>query len=910
MDFKATVPYLNMNKHIALWYVLLWGVSINSRGNILEVNGTTNSLYIKGDIMLGGLFQIHRSSDNDTCGPLSPQSHMQALETMVYVVRKINQNDTFLRGFRLGVLAFDDCSQEAYSLEQAVHFVDGSDFFMNKIEKDKKHEIVCSNGTDEESGLPNGQRNTAYNVAGVVGAAASVNSIQVANLLKLFKIPQISYWSTSPDLSNKDRYPYFFRTVPPDHHQARAMIEILRYFNWTYVTVIHENSNYGIRGAEEVQRLAREYGICIAATEMLPRDGGKSGEEEYDGIVKRLNRRPKARVVILWTAESTIPLLLQAIKKSGEKNRFIFLGSDGWSGRRYSTEHNEKILEGAITVQPMADPIRDFDNYLAELHPSEHSQTNPWFDEFWEMHFNCSLGHRGEETKLATTQRYVEPCNPSDRLSASNFKQDGQLQFVATAVLAMAHALNNIHRDFCGNVSGLCPAMKPLEGHTLQAYLRNVTFQDMNGSKFSFDQNGDGPPRYRILNYQQTTPGNFSYVNVGVFDQYTLNIKEELMKFKLDDPNYPESVCSPECAQGERKITKNGDLCCWICVPCLKNQFLENETTCSDCEPGYMPTENKTGCEELMTVYIEIDNVAIITLIFATAGITITTFIAVVLIKNRSTPVVKASSRELCFPLLIGVFICYCSTFLYYVTPPTATICGVQLFVMGLGFALCYSAILVKTNRVHRIFHAGRSTAKRPDFISPVSQLIITGILAGIQAILSFVYMVAAPPGPKQYVVPGENVVVVACGNLSGMSLALGMAFPLLLMIMCTIYALLTRKIPSQYSEAKLIGFTMYTTCVIWLAMVPIYVVTSTRVRPLISTINFAICLSCTVCLVCLFIPRVYIILCRPERNVKASNGFRAHGTKHTMVLSQSAISNADFFSDTEAVGKDMTSIS
>lgn len=70
-------------------------------------------------------------------------------------------------------------------------------------------------------------------------------------------------------------------------------------------------------------------------------------------------------VVILWTAESTIPLLLQAIKKSGEKNRFIFLGSDGWSGRRYSTEHNEKILEGAITVQPLADPIRGIVSDLA-----------------------------------------------------------------------------------------------------------------------------------------------------------------------------------------------------------------------------------------------------------------------------------------------------------------------------------------------------------------------------------------------------------------------------------------------------------------------------------------------------------------------------------------------------------------
>lgn len=431
----------------------------------------------------------------------------------------------------------------------------------------------------------------------------------------------------------------------------------------------------------------------------------------------------------------------------------------------------------------------------------------------------------------------------------------------------------------------------------------------MNGGTFSFDGNGDGPPRYRILNYRQNTLGHYNYVKVGEFDK-KLSIDEDKMQFRLDEPSYPESVCSAECAHGERKINKNGDTCCWVCVPCAKNQYLKNETTCADCEVGYMPTENYTGCKKLRTVYLEVDNIAIVTFTFAIFGISVTSFIAVVLVRNRSTPVVKASSRELCFPLLMGVFICYCSTFLYYVTPPTGVVCGIQLFVMGLGFALCYSAILVKTNRVHRIFHAGRSTAKRPDFISPVSQLIITGILAGIQTILSFVNMVASPPGPQSFVVPGENVILVACGNLSGKSLLLGMAFPLLLVIMCTIYALLTRKIPSQYSEAKLIGLTMYTTCIIWLAMVPVYVVTASRVRPLISTINVAICLSCSVCLACLFVPRVYIILWRPERNVKsAANGLRSHA-RPTMVMSHSAISNADYFSDTEAVARDMTSIS
>lgn len=62
--------------------------------------------------------------------------------------------------------------------------------------------------------------------------------LQVANLLRLFQIPQISYASTSAKLSDKSRYDFFARTVPPDFYQAKAMAEILRFFNWTYVSTV------------------------------------------------------------------------------------------------------------------------------------------------------------------------------------------------------------------------------------------------------------------------------------------------------------------------------------------------------------------------------------------------------------------------------------------------------------------------------------------------------------------------------------------------------------------------------------------------------------------------------------------------------------------------------------------------
>lgn len=50
-------------------------------------------------------------------------------------------------------------------------------------------------------------------VVGVVGASFSVVSVMVANILRLFKIPQISYASTSVELSDKSRFEYFARVV-------------------------------------------------------------------------------------------------------------------------------------------------------------------------------------------------------------------------------------------------------------------------------------------------------------------------------------------------------------------------------------------------------------------------------------------------------------------------------------------------------------------------------------------------------------------------------------------------------------------------------------------------------------------------------------------------------------------------
>lgn len=63
----------------------------------------------------------------------------------------------------------------------------------------------------------------------------------------------------------------------------------------------------------------------------------------------------------------------------------------------------------------------------------------------------------------------------------------------------------------------------------------------------------------------------------------------------------------------------------------------------------------------------------------------------------------------------------------------------------------------------------------------------------------------------------------------------------------------------------------MYTTCVIWLAFVPLYFGTANHVALRITSMSVTISLSASVTVVCLFSPKLYIILIRPERNVRQS---------------------------------------
>ena len=344
---------------------------------------------------------------------------------------------------------------------------------------------------------------------------------------------------------------------------------------------------------------------------------------------------------------------------------------------------------------------------------------------------------------------------------------------------------------------------------------------------------------------------------------------KELM-FTHAHPKHPSSNCGQVCRFNEAQDFVDDTHCCWSCIPCTAFQFLPTPYICEECPMGTKPRSDLKLCVPIPQEYLSYDSyIAIAAMVIAALGAITTSYVIYVFIKFRDTPVVKASGRELSFVLLAGILTCYCMTFVI-ILKPNDIVCGAQKFGIGFCFSVCYSALLTKTNRIARIFRAGKRTVKRPKFISPRSQLFICGGLVFIQIIIGVVWMVMSPPHAGSFY-PTRYDNQLVCISAVGPQYMIGFAYPIVLIITCTIYAILTRKIPEAFNESKHIGFTMYTTCVIWLAFVPIYFSTANNIEIRLATMCFSISLSATVSLVCLFTPKMYIILLHPERNIRQS---------------------------------------
>ncbi|XP_023599120.1 LOW QUALITY PROTEIN: metabotropic glutamate receptor 6 [Myotis lucifugus] len=791
------------------------------------------SVRLAGGLTLGGLFPVHaRGAAGRACGPLKKEQGIHRLEAMLYALDRINADPELLPGVRLGARLLDTCSRDTYALEQALSFLQA---LIRGRSDGGEAAVRCPGGVPPLRAAP------PERVVAVVGASASSVSIMVANVLRLFAIPQISYASTAPELSDSTRYDFFSRVVPPDSYQAQAMVDIVRALGWNYVSTLASEGNYGESGVEAFVQISREAGgVCIAQSIKIPREP-KPGE--FNKVIRRLMETPNARGIIIFANEDDIRRVLEAARQANLTGHFLWVGSDSWGAKISPILNLEDVAVGAITILPKRASIDGFDQYFM-TRSLENNRRNIWFAEFWEENFNCKLTSSGTQSDKSTRK-----CTGEERIGRdSTYEQEGKVQFVIDAVYAIAHALHSMHQALCPGHTGLCPAMEPTDGRTLLQYIRAVRFNEVE-----------------LLGHVRRAKALCPMLQM------------DALQWSGDPWEVPASQCSLPCRPGERKKMVKGVSCCWHCEACDGYHFQVDEFTCEVCPGDMRPLRNHTGCRPTPVVRLTWASPwAAPPLLLAVLGITATTAVVATFVRHNNTPIVRASGRELSYVLLTGIFLIYAITFLM-VAEPGAAVCAARRLFLGLGTTLSYSALFTKTNRIYRIFEQGKRSVTPPPFISPTSQLVITFGLTSVQVVGVMAWLGAQPPHSvidyeEQRTVDPEQARGVLKCDMSDLSLIGCLGYSLLLMVTCTVYAIKARGVPETFNEAKPIGFTMYTTCIIWLAFVPIFFGTAQSAEKIYiqtTTLTVSLSLSASVSLGMLYAPKTYVILFHPEQNVQ-----------------------------------------
>ncbi|XP_035240481.1 extracellular calcium-sensing receptor-like isoform X5 [Anguilla anguilla] len=731
-----------------LWVLLVLGAVCGlaeSSCQLLETL-TSQSLYKEGDVIIGGLFPVHLQPPEPSLDFTQRAALLQCqnfylrgyrwLQTMIFAVEEINRNPQLLPNLTLGYALADTCLADKTTISAALGLVTGKDPVVN----------------------PSSSRcGRTPKVPVIVGDARSSTSIMIADTLGVFNIPMVSYFATCACLGDRQKYPTFFRTVPSDAFQARAMARMLRLFGWTWVGVV-------------------------------------MGDDDY--------------------SKSGIQLLLEELQNS---------------------------------------------------------------QEFWEVIFGCSW--KNDPSPSLSAMPHCTGYESLDNIENiyTDVSQLRATYSVYKAVYAIAHAIHNMLSCQPGDgpfENGGCPDVTNLQPWQILHYLHTVNFTTPVGEATHFDENGEPPAAYDIINWQVGAHGTLEFVRVGQFDsvdgshsEFDIDVKRVV--WGGGQKEVPMSVCSMPCPPGTRKAVQKGKpICCFDCLPCAEGEISNTtgSTECQKCPDRFWSNAARTTCIPKEVEFLSFQEImGIILAALSVSGVVLTTSVLATFFFHRDTPLVRANNAELSFLLLLSLSLCFLCA-LAFIGRPTPWSCMLRHTLFGISFVLCISCVLSRTVVVLVAFRASVPGSNIMRYFGPVQQRLAISLCTSVQVLICVLWLVLSPPIPAE--VQGRSArIILECDVGSGAGFACVLGYIGLLAAICFLLAFLARKLPDNFNEAKFITFSMLIFCAVWITFIPAYV--SSPGKYTVAVEIFAILASSYGLLLCIFAPKCYIILLRPDKNTK-----------------------------------------
>ncbi|KAF7218580.1 extracellular calcium-sensing receptor-like [Nothobranchius furzeri] len=728
---------------------------------------------------------------------------------MVFAIEEINSNTELLPGIKLGYQIFDTCASVPVAVHVMFQLANGRDPVFYKGSN-------CS-----QSGV----------VMAVVGESGSTPSISMSRIIGSFDVPLVSHFATCACLSDKQQFPTFFRTIPSDQFQADALAKLVKHFGWTWIGAVRSDSDYGNNGMASFLDAAQREGICVEYSVSFYRTDTRSKIQRVADVI----RRSTATAIVAFVASGDMKFLLEELARDPPPPR-QWIGSESWVTEPGYLGYS--FCAGAIGVGIQQSVIPGLREFLLDLSPSKVASSSV-LTEFWEDAFNCTLTKSVESSKKL--------CEGNEDIKTLKIPYTETSKFRVTnmvykAVYAIAHA---IHNAACQktNVTTQCKTETSLKLEQVVAKLREVNISQNNYS-VSFDANGDPVAFYELVNWQKSESGVIELV--------------------------PVSVCSDSCPPGTLKVLQKGKpICCYDCIPCPEGE-ISNTTDSLDCVPcptDFWPNIERDACFPKPVEFLSYDEVlAIILAAFSVSGACLAIITAAIFFHHRTTPIVRANNSELSFLLLFSLTLCFlCS--LTFIGAPSDWSCMLRHTAFGITFVLCISCVLGKTVVVLMAFKATLPGSNVMKWFGPPQQRMTVVFFTFVQVIICTVWLLLSPPFPMKNLSTYKEKIILECALGSAVGFWAVLGYIGLLAVFCFVLAVLARKLPDNFNEAKLITFSMLIFCAVWLTFIPAYV--SSPGKFTVAVEIFAILASSFGLILCIFAPKCFIILFQPEKNSK-----------------------------------------
>ncbi|XP_066450428.1 vomeronasal type-2 receptor 26-like [Eleutherodactylus coqui] len=773
-----------------------------------------------------------------------PQYYRYLL-TFRFAIEEINRDQTILPNVSLGYHVYDSCSDSKKAVKSVLQILSGPG-----------------------RTVPNYCCKEQRNVAGFIGDLGSASTVSMAQILTMYQYSQISYGATSSVLNDRHRYPTFYRTSQSAQISCLVLSKIMKFFRWTWVGIVSSDDD---SGNEEIQILTQYLTmneICVAYTIKVKRVSLNAIHEIERKNMEIISKSSAQVIILCGTYSVYLADWLHALRIVLRDKTLVF--GPPFALMAAIIEHHREALNGSLALEPFRLPLPDMSSFYESFQTVNHPE-DMLLAHIWLVNVHCLSGDPQMNSILQSIyKKSLHNCTGTERVTSFyNFQHPGLSDRVYKAVYILAQALHDLR------VTRNCQSaeINYKYSHLLHRYLGS---QKDNTGNLLFHDNGDFISQYSIVN-------RFSLQNGSVLIKYigstttkqndaAFNIKVDRILWKNRVSEIPASQCSKNCLSGTYKVSQSRiHTCCYNCVQCSSGEIsnITDSEACMKCTDLYWPNMKKDRCVRKQLEFLSYtDDTMVLVISLVSAIFSFFTFmILITFILQQDTAIVKANNRNLSFLLLVSIMLSFLCVFLFLGHPEDLT-CMLRQISFGILFTVAVSCVLAKTIMVSIAFRATKPGSSWKRWIGSKWSNSLVVFCLSIQVIICMGWLALAPPFMELDTHSYQRKIIVQCneGCVIGFYSVLG--YLGVLAAVSFIMAFLARTLPDSFNEAKYITFSMLVFCSVWIAMIPVYL--STRGKYMVAVEIFAILTSCAGLLACIFFPKCYIILWRPDLNSRS----------------------------------------